>query len=49
MSRRISFIALGFGFATAVVLSLGKVDKSVVISSALVVVVSGLMLLKEEG
>ena len=48
MSRRITAIAFGFGAVTAVGLSLVKVEKSVVISSTIVVVGSGLFLLKEE-
>ena len=48
MNCRIAAIAFGFGVATAAGLSLVKVEKSVVISSTVVVVGSGLFLLKEE-
>jgi len=48
MNCRIVAIAFGFGVATAAGLSLVKVEKSVVISSAVVVVGSGLFLLKED-
>ena len=47
MNCRIAAIAFGVGAATAAGLSLVKVEKSVVISST-VVVGSGLFLLKEE-
>jgi hypothetical protein len=48
MNCRIAAIAFGVGAATAAGLSLVKVEKSVVISSTVVVVGSGLFLLKEE-
>ena len=47
MNCRIAAIAFGFGAATAAGLSLMRVEKSVVISSTVVVVSSGLILLKE--
>ena len=48
MNYRIAAIAFGFGAATAAGLSLVKVEKSVVISSTVVVLGSGLFLLNEE-
>ena len=48
MKPLVTAIAFGFGAATAICLSLIKVERSVVISSTVVVVGSGLILLKEE-